>query len=415
MTGAPRRRADFACLALLALLPQGIAAQDTLPDPASPTHAYRLRAVAPHAHGTVVAVALRIPTGSKDDPEGFAGTAWLLGRVLEDQANRRLDPAEAVVTATVDRSTTVVTLLALPGAWREAWAHVDSVLFEAPLEADVLERHKQELRARMTFEAGSPFRDFEAQAASLLAEPGSPFTRPIQGTTASVPNVGVRTLDVHRSAFFRRDAAAQAVAGPVSDGAMPRGEPTPPAGDGMAWLTGERFSRIQDVTSTWISVAYPTPYALPRTHLELVAHLLDAALEPTPPPPDLYSLGVRIEETPRGPVLVVDASVYPEASAAWETRILSEVRRLAEEPVGEDFFHWRRRRFRASRLLEEAAPEAEVRRMTADLLRDGRARDLSAEIWSLDARALRAAARALGDPRILLLGPDLGANGGDLP
>lgn len=414
MTGGASRRNAVTFMALLTLLasPRQAGAAQGVPPPPNPG-VYRLRAVAPHSHGTAVGVALRIPTGSKDDPEGSEGAAWLLGRVLEDQANRRLDPAEAVVTASVERSTTVFTLLALPGAWQEAWAHVDSVLFQAPLDADILEHHKQELRARMTFAVGSPFRDFEARAASLLAEPGSPFTRPIHGSTASVGNVDRRILDRQRDAFFLREAAVQAVVGPVADVLTLPGDAASTPVDVVAWLTGERLSTIQDVTSTWVSVAYPAPSTLPRTYLELVAHLLDEALDPTPPLPDLYGLDVRIQETPRGPVLVVEASVYPEASEAWEARILSEVRRLADEPVGEDFFHWRRRRFRASRLLEEAAPEAEARRITADLLRDGRARDLSSEIWGLDAEGLQAAARALGNPRILVLGPDLGASGGN--
>jgi hypothetical protein len=107
----------------------------------------------------------------------------------------------------------------------------------------------------------------------------------------------------------------------------------------------------------------------------------------------------------------VEASVVPEAAAAWEARILGAVESLARSAMPEDFFRWRRRRFRAERLLEESAPEAEASRLTADLLRDGTTRDLGVEIWDLGPQDLQAAARSLGAPRILILGPDLGQGG----
>jgi hypothetical protein len=179
---------------------------------------------------------------------------------------------------------------------------------------------------------------------------------------------------------------------------------------GMAWITGDRRRQVEDVTSTWMEVAYPAPPEVPRIRLELIAHLLDEELDPTPPAPDRYSVDVSLEETPRGPVLVVKATVFPEATARWEARITGAVRRLAEEPIPEDFFRWRRRRFRTARLLEEAQPGAEAARMAADLLRDGAVRDLGLEIWGLDPAAVGEAARALGEPRIFILGPDLGGS-----
>jgi hypothetical protein len=49
--------------------------------------------------------------------------------------------------------------------------------------------------------------------------------------------------------------------------------------------------------------------------------------------------------------------------------------------------------------------------MTRDLAAQGRARDLDRAIWGLDSSGLLAAVRALGEPRILLLGPDLAGDG----
>lgn len=389
------------------------------PPPASAQalEARGLRAVSSHAHGTVVALALRIPTGSQDDAPGLEGTAWVLARVLEDQVARALESTPAVFTASVERATTVFTLVADPLEWEEAWSTTDSLLLRGPLDPELVESHRSALLEGLVFEAGSPYREFEDVAAALLTEPGSPWARPPRGTPASLAALGTADLERYRARHHRREAGAWAVVGPVppdpSASETPAARPVPPAPADVAWVTGDRVALARDVTSTWMVVAYPAPSDLPRTHLELVAHFLEEELDPTPPRPDRYSVDVRLEETPRGPVLLVEASVVPEAGAGWEARILRAVERMATEPMADDFFPWRRRRFRAERLLEEAPPEAEARRITADLLRDGRARDLGVEIWGLDARTVIETSRALGPPRILVLGPDLGQDGSD--
>lgn len=414
----------------LGTLPSRVSAQaDSAAAP--PPNPYGRHAVSAHPHGTAVAVALRLSAGSQDDQEGFEGTAWLLARVLEDEATRALEPSDAVLRASVGRASTVFTLLALPDEWRGAWEKMDSVLFDAPVDSAFLAARKAELLDNLRFERGSPVREFEREAARSLAPPGSPFTRPPRGTEESVANVSVLSLELYRRSMYRRASAVEAVVGPVPEetqvppvDSAPQvpdttapDTPSSPEAPGpdttatLAWSTGDRVVQVSDVTSTWMSVAYPAPTSLSRTRLELVAHLLEEELDPTPPDPDRYGVDVRIEGTPDGPVLVLEATVFPEAADRWEARILGAVTRLRDEDMGEDFFSWRRRRFRTARLLEEAAPEQEATRMTADLLRTGRVRDLASEIWGLHARTLREAARSLGEPRIFRLGPDLAQNG----
>lgn len=379
--------------------------------------AYGPTAVSLHAHGAAVAVALRAGAGSRDDDAGRDGTAWLLGRVLEDQVGQALDTLPAVFSASVERATTVFTLVAEPSVWPAAWRIADSVLFQAPVDPGLVARHRAAMLDALAFESGSPYQEFEGVSATLLCEPGSPWARPPRGTVASLAALGAADLERYRADHLQRNASAWAVVGPASPAipappaAVAPAAPAAPVTPDVAWVTGDRMVLARDVTSTWLAVAYPAPAALSRTHLELVAHLLEEELDPTPPNPDRYDVDVRIEETPRGPVLVVEASVVPEAAASWESRILGAVERMGSEAPAEDFFRWRRRRFRAERLLAESAPEAEARRITQDLLRDGRVRDLGVEIWGLDAAALLAAARSLGPPRILVLGPDLGQDG----
>jgi hypothetical protein len=48
-----------------------------------------------------------------------------------------------------------------------------------------------------------------------------------------------------------------------------------------------------------------------------------------------------------------------------------------------------------------------VARITSDLLRDGKRRDLAEDIWEITPAAVAGALLALGQPRVFRLGPDL--------
>lgn len=363
-------------------------------------------AVRPHEDGTMVAVAVRIPVGSADDPDGRGGTAWLTARTLEAQAAATLDASDAVLTAEVQRSHTTYTLLATPDAWRQAWLETSVLLFDAPLRPDLFSAQRAALLARMTFERGSPARDFRQEAVAMLGEPGSPWVRPLQGSPATLDSITAAGAEAWRDGAYRRSTGTAAVVGPVPPGPE---RVDAPARDtvAQAWYVGTRVPLDREVTSTWLAVAYPAPAGTSRTALELVAHMIEEELDPVPPDPDRFGVEVRLEDAPRGTVLVIEASVLPEAADRWEARIQSAVARLSEDVIADDFFRWRRRHFRAHRLLEEARPEAEARRVADDLARSGRVRDLPTEIWSLDGRTLRDTAAALGEPRILRFGPDL--------
>ncbi len=407
----------------------------TRPDPGAALLAelrdrYHSVAVAPHSHGTMVSVALRVPAGSAADPVGEEGLAHLVARVRERQAAGVLDPHRAALAARVGRSHTTWTLLATPDAWREMLRRVDELLFDTPLATELVEAERLRVLETLRFEAGSPVEAFRLEAAGLLAEPGSPWASPPRGTVVSLEELDPARAEAWRREHVRARDARVALAGPVhplpeTDGAPPAPTPTagadtarpaapaPPPLPRVAWRVGDRVRMVQEVTSSWVTVAWPAPDTLSRTALELLAHLLEERLDPVPPDPDRYGVEVTVEDTPGGPVLAVEASILPEALERWEARIVDGLAALAAEPMDDDFFRWRRRRFRTRRLLAEAAPEAEAARMTRDLATLGRSRNLDAAIWRLDAADLLEAARSLGEPRILLLGPDLAQDGPD--
>ncbi len=103
---------------------------------------------------------------------------------------------------------------------------------------------------------------------------------------------------------------------------------------------------------------------------------------------------MRLVDAPLGPVIAVEAAVTPEASERFEQEILQVVSSLADEPPEGDFLTWDRRRFRAARLLTEAAPERAVARITSDLMRDGESRDVAEDIWEITPEAGGGCARS---------------------
>lgn len=378
----------------------------------------------PRPRSTAVAVTLRVPYGSAEDELGLEGTASLMTRVLEEQVARSLgSAATGTVAARADRNSITFTLLTTPNAWREDLARMDSVLFDGAVDAGIFERIRGRALESLTFEEGSPVREYFSEVARILAPPGSPWPRMPGGTTASVAALTPAALERYRGARLQRRSAILVVVGAEpppaptpADTLLPEEEAPPsppPAPDtGRAWSTGERTEVVRDVTSAWITIAYPAPRSARRIDLELLSFVLQEELDPTPPDPDRYSVEVRLEDTPRGPVVVAEAAVIPEAADRWEARIRSAVSRLAEDPIPRDFFRLRLRRFRAARLLSESAPEILAARIADDLARGGARRDLPAEIRSLDAASLSGLARWLGAPRVFRFGPDLGIDSG---
>lgn len=375
-------------------------------------------ALLPRPSSTLVAVTAVVGVGSADDPDDAPGTARLVAESVARTVRWRLDPDAARLDLKVERGWTAFTLLATPEVWQEAWDVLEDHLFRVPLEEAPLEAARGELLQGFGFEEGAPVREFQRELYATLAGASSPWSRDPRGTPESLRAAAPAALESFRAARYTMSEATAAVVGPVTETEMrsalaPLGtEPRrKPATDGMAWRRGERVALQREVTNSWIAAMYPAPPELPRTQLEFVAQETQETLNPSPPDPGLFSLTTRIEDTPRGPVLVVEAAVMPEAQATWERRIVTILAALEKVPT-DAYFGFHRRRFRNQLLVREGQPEEAALRMALDLQREGRIRPLQDEVWKLTPRELAKAAQMLGDPRVLLMGPEMEGDGG---
>lgn len=373
-------------------------------------------AVSSRPRSTVVSVTLTYPAGARQDAEGKGGTAWLLARTMQTMAAAALGPTFRV-TAETSRNRFSVNLLAEPDRWEDGLRTLHTVLSRRDVSEEVFQDARARLLNRMTFEAGAPVREFEAEAARLYGAGEIDWARRPSGSPESLAALTVRDLERFRSQHVGRGMAVAAVVGPVIPsaavasvaevlGSGPAGSPG--SAPGRAWETGDRLPATRDITNTALAFAYPLPVDHPRTDAEFLAHVLREKLVSDPPDPGVYGVETRLVEAPSGPLLVIEAAVFPEVGSRWEQKILSAVRDTQFMNPDEDvFFPWQHRRFRSAALHGDAAPEDLGRRMTEDLLRSGRVRDLEVETRGLSARSLVTLANGLGEPRILVFGPDL--------
>lgn len=276
---------------------------------------------------------------------------------------------------------------------------------------------------QLLFESGAPVREFQELVHQSLTSPRHPWSRPPTGSPEQASRLELEDLEEYRDVHYRPHTAAVSVVGPVSPRRVASLIPArtrtsteeavveEEVWGSLPWSRGGRSRVVEEVTSTWIGVAFPAPIGAPRTSLEMLASVVREELNPTPPDPGVYAATVDVVETPIGPVLLVAAAVFPEVAERWEREIVDAVRSLASRAPAPTIFQSQRRRFRTGTFLREALPEERGRRLAADLHRSGRLRDVAAEIQDLDPESLQAMAAALGEPRIVVFGPELGEDG----
>ena len=414
--------------------------------------------VHPRLDDAVVAVALRFPAGSSMDPENREGTAFLLGRVLEAEGQRRLQTLSATLETTVVRDEFTMTLRAPDSEWDRAWTTVRELLAGAPISDAALNLARESQRERLVFEAGAPVRSFEVERDRFLLGASHPGSRRLRGTPNGLTSLSAGDLNDFRAQHLRLDASVIAVVGPVTpaqvqgvlraptrlvgparDAGAPgsdlwppedpadtltaQGLPVAPAQPPLmrprplplqvpampsapaAWVTGDRMVIDQEITSTWIAVAWPLPAGTPAVLLDFLVHVVEEELNPTPPDPGLYRAEVRMERMGSAPVLLVNATVDPRVALRWEERILRAMDSVALDPPRGAFFELTRRRYRASRLLEQALPEARALWLVRAQAEEGEVPHFTHATWGLTREGLQGLGQARGEPRILLFGP----------
>ncbi|CAN5648982.1 hypothetical protein BH23GEM11_BH23GEM11_06520 [soil metagenome] len=411
-----------------------------------------------------VGLSVYLPAGGSSDPAGAEGTAFLFGMTLQAEAGRILAPMGARLQVDVGLEHTSVTMFAPARQWAAAWREVAGLLSGTPLPDGAVRAAREQLLDQLMFEAGAPVRAFEIEWNRMrldgLLPGGTNVARAVRGTLPGVGSATASSLEDWRRENIRWQEAVVAVVGPVSEsevrmgsgsveslgGVVPvtrpdspgardpgpvtsdsltreaAGAPLPPpplrigvpsarlelpsGGARHPWNRIERRVINQEITSTWIGMAWPIPGGTPLVLRDFLSHVLSDALNPTPPDPGLYRADVRLERLGGSSLLIVEATVDPQATLQWEARILETLAGVADAPTPGAFFELARRRYRTARLLEAADPAERARWIATRAAVEGRVPQVSPESWGLSREGLGALAGSLGDPRILIFGPE---------
>lgn len=403
---------------LIALLALGLQAPGRAPHTVRTELIGRV-AIVPRSWSTVVAIAIAFPWGSAEDPVGEGGLARLAAEAVAHAASGRSVDAGAVFAAEVTRDATFFSVLAVPEAWPHAYRAIASVLFGGDLPPQSIAAARATLAASLRAEAGAPVRDIEIKALRVLLGGDHPWARRVFGRPETLGRLQERDVQRWFADRFSPERATVVVVGPVDSVAaaakLPARDTLPLSGvaPSPTFAAGARITLYREVTSTWITVAFPVRPGTPGVVAELLAHDLDRRFSAVPRDPALFEASVRLERIADRDVLFVVVVVMPEDAPRWERRILEAVERLADSRPSEPAFRSALATFRSALALHFAYPEHLARRRAEAFLRPGWPPDPLAELPALTPAALTEAARALGAPAILIYGPDLrDADGG---
>lgn len=427
----------------------GTATLQHVQDPVRPPTPYAASVLDTDPEARILAVSILFPAGSSRDPVGREGTAALLASVLRLQARGALGRHQAALETELSENDLLVTLLTPYDAWREAIITLEMLLYEAPLSQTAFAGARSEILEVLAFESGAPVRAFELERARLLLGPDAWGARPILGSPDALASITLADLETFRATHLRTEGATLAAHGPVeaaelasllssdieelsersragrrSEAPPGSGEQLPPAplllhlgphveteipppgARPAAWEEGKRILVDRELTSSWISAAFPFPRETPDLLLQFLAHLVREELTPVPPERGLFHADASTMEIEGAPVLVLTASIDPQITLAWEERLVGVMGRMAVEPPDGAFFGLAKRRFRTQALLELALPEARVewmaRRRAAGLPHSP---DLVGEIWGLNRSAVMRTAELAGPAHVIVYGP----------
>jgi predicted Zn-dependent peptidase len=103
--------------------------------------------------------------------------------------------------------------------WREAVTLLAEMVRFPALTGEAIDEARRDMKERVTRRDGSP-REVAGSALDGLLAPGSPLTKPVYGTEASLASITQETLTAYHAAFAVGRRAIVTVIGPVESGAV---------------------------------------------------------------------------------------------------------------------------------------------------------------------------------------------------
>lgn len=362
----------------------------------------------------VVAVEVMVGAGPADEREGEAGLAYLTARAVTAPIRPVLDSLGAHLSVEARKDALAFTLIAAPDVWQEASRTLLVALFRDPVDSVATVRERRAIQAELVGREASPADAVAREVDAAVFGPDHPWGRSAVGSSATVGKLGVADVDAFLRANLVPERTVVAVVGPVD--AREGREPLALFFQGVGWHAQEvpaaeplesPIRQEYNSITTWVAASWRLP---PDADLEAVRLLADLAKDRLSFGPSRRSVYNAMSEVIRrsdGVELRLQLVVKPEEVEAWAGRIREAVSAYADAPLPAPVFTERLRRFRGERLRELDSPEARARVVAESLLLRRGAGGALTGVDGLTPDRLYAAARALGTPTFVFLGPFL--------
>lgn len=362
----------------------------------------------------VVATELLLTVGPLDEKEAEVGITYLAARSAIAPVTTALDSLGARVTITPQKDALSISVVAAPDAWQEATTAVLDALFRAPPQREAVARERRDIANELRGRAANPADAATAEADQAFFGLGHPWGRPTVGTPGSIERVPIEDVEQFLRANFTPDRTLAAVAGPVDEAdarehLLPLlGSTAPAAVEVDPFRPAERVVREPyNSITTWVTASFPFPETADEEAIRFLGHLAAEALSYAPSRRSVYNVTSQVRPRVGGGELRLQLVVPPEEAEEWEELVEETVDALAERTFLPDVFDNHLRRYRGERLMALISPEDRAHEAARQLLVEGRYTGLVPDLTEISQARVREAARSIGAPTIVLLGPVL--------
>ncbi|HEX2208829.1 MAG TPA: hypothetical protein VHG93_14210 [Longimicrobium sp.] len=359
----------------------------------------------------VVAAEVLIAVGPADEAEGKQGITHLTARSVTAPILPVLDSLTAQLTVVQHKDAVSFTVIAAPDNWEEATRTLLVALFRDPVDSLATVRQRTATAAELEAREASPADALARQVDAAVFGEDHPWGRPAVGTAATVRRIRVSDVDAFLRSGFTADRAVVAIVGPVDreaaqalrafmdPGPVRRtevGAPAPAEG-----VVRRQYNSI----TAWVAAVYPFNKDADEEALRMLAKLAVERVSFGPLRPQVYDSRAEVTRHAGGGELRLELVVPPREVEDWAERLSAAIAGYAGEALDEARFADRLRRFRGERMLELESPEARARVLARQALVTGRMNVGLADVDGLTPERLHRAARSLGDPVLVFLGP----------
>lgn len=362
----------------------------------------------------VVAVEVLVAAGPPDEGEEQAGLAYLTARAAMAPIRPILDSLGAHLAVEARKDALSFTLTAAPDVWQEASRTLLLALFRDPLDSIATVRERQAIQAELVGREASPADAIAREVDAAVFGPKHPWGRPAVGYSTTVGKLAVADVDAFIHANLVPERTVVAVVGPVDPREVR--EPLALFFQGAGWhrpkvaaaepLESPIRQEYNSIT-TWVAASWRLPPDADLEALRLLAGLATERVSFGPSRRSVYNARSELIRRADGGELRLQLVVRPEEVDAWAGRIQEAVSAYAAAPLPPGVFTESLRRFRGERLRELDSPEARARTVAQELLLRGSVPTALTGVDGLTPDRLYAAAKSLGTPTFVFLGPFL--------